>query len=395
MIERRISSRIHSDLLRKMIFLVGPRQCGKTTLALGQVQEFGGRYYNWDLDADRKLIRNSQLEAISGLWVFDELHKFSRWRNWLKGQYDAYFPDHKILVTGSARLDLYSRGGDSLQGRYLMYRLHPFTLSEVLGRTAPESLDAIPEMPAAGGQGAQEALTNLLRFGGFPEPFLSASEVEASRWRLSYGARLIHEDIRSLEQIREIDRLELLLDRLPVTIGSPISLNSLREDLEVSFDSVKNWLSIFERMYVSFRISPFGAPRIKAVKKEQKLYLWDWGVIENAGARLENLVAFHILRLSHWCEDLYGEKSELRYFRDVLGREVDFVLLRKGKPWIVVEVKSTEKNLTPGLKYFLERVKVPFAFQLCYEDGVDWVAKPINGCRTRIMSASAFLANLP
>jgi predicted AAA+ superfamily ATPase len=392
---RRIGPPVEADLKEKMVLVAGPRQCGKTTLAQGILRRWGGAYYNWDVDAHRKLLRHSQLDESAKLWVLDEVHKYRSWRNWIKGLYDLHHGSHSILVTGSARLDIYNRGGESLQGRYFLYRLHPFTLSELLGFAPRESIAALPAVPREPGPDASSALEDLLTLGGFPEPLFSASARRAARWRLGYGARLVREEIRSLENLRDLDRVELLYDRLPRTVGSVLSMNSLREDLQVAFESVRSWIDIFDRIYGTFRVPPFGAPRIKAVKKEQKLYLWDWPLVEAPGPRFENLLAFHLLRLVHWLEDVNGEKAELRYFRDTLGREVDFVLLRKSRPWMAVEAKLEDRPLDSSLKYLLERVKIPYAFQVSLLGTKDWRPPDINGARIRILPAARFLGNLP
>lgn len=393
-LERSIKPNVINDLKTKMVFLAGPRQCGKTTLSKEILREVSGQYYSWDIDFDRRIIRDQRLDEASTLWVFDELHKFRKWRNWLKGVYDFHHERHSILVTGSGKLAVYSHGGDSLQGRYYLHRLHPFTLSELLGYGEHDSVEMI--IPGRRAKKADaEALTDLFELGGFPEPLLSSSKREAARWRLSYGSRLVREDVRSLEFIRDIDRLELLYDRLPDVVGSPLSINSLRENLEVAFETVRHWLSVFENLYVCFRVPPFGAPRLKAVKKEQKLYLWDWSGIENEGYRFENLVAFHLLRYCHWCEDVAGEKIELRYFRDTVGHEVDFVLLRRKKPWIAIEVKLKDSKQDRNLKYLLERIAFKHAFQLTFSSQEDYRAPDINGCSLRIMPAASFLTGLP
>ena len=233
-----------------------------------------------------------------------------------------------------------------------------------------------------------------MTLGGFPEPLFSGSEQESARWRLSYGARLIREEVRTLERVLDLDKMELLLDRLPETVGSVLSINSLREDMEVAFETIKNWISIFEKLYAVFRVPPYGAPRIKAVKKEQKLYFWDWAKVEDESHRFENLVALHLLRFIHWQADVMGEKWDLRYFRDTVGHEVDFILLRKGKPWAAIEVKTSEQDLDSNLKYLLERVRFPHAFQISLKGEKDWAPKPINGCSIRILPATRFLTNL-
>lgn len=396
MIERRLNPIVLRDLAKKMVMIAGPRQCGKTTLAKEVAKETGktSRYYNWDINAHRKIILNGQLETDAYLWILDELHKYRHWKNFLKGLYDEHHEKHLFLITGSARLSAYSRGGDSLQGRYYLHRLHPFTFAEILGGKKDSAPDSILRCESSIPTSAIKTLNDLLTLGGFPEPFLSGSEKEANRWRLSYDSHLVREDVRDLESIQDLDKMELLLSQLPATVGSVLSINSLRENLEVAFETVRHWLLILENIYAVFRLPPFGAPRIKAVKKEQKLYFWDWGKVAEAGARLENLVAMHLLRFTHYQQDVQGENFELRYFRDVNGHEVDFILTRGGKPWCAVEVKHREQSIDKNLKYLLERVTIPHAFQVHLDGKKDWEPKKINGCRIRVLPATRFLGNL-
>jgi predicted AAA+ superfamily ATPase len=213
-------------------------------------------------------------------------------------------------VIGSARLDYYRKGGDSLQGRYHYYTLHPFSLCEV----DPEA--------------RRETVDGLLRFGGFPEPFLSASDQEHRRWQREHRERIVREDLRDLERVREVSLIELLLQHLPRCVGSPLSVKSLSELLEVAHESVERWLTVLQRLYVCFRIAPYGAPQIRAVKKEKKLYFWDWSEAPEGGPRFENLVACRLLKYCRWREDVEGHSMELRYLRDTDKREVDFVVLR-------------------------------------------------------------------
>lgn len=398
---RHLKSFILDDLSLKMVLISGPRQCGKTTFARELFKESETQYLNWDLPIDRKVLLASELDPKKKVWILDEIHKNRRWRNWLKGLYDGHghttvSPRHKILVTGSARLEFYSRGGDSLQGRYFGHRLHPFTLSEVVAVPVPD-WEELPHVSRRheSPSGLQEGLEALQKFSGFPEPFLGASERQAARWRMGYGTLLIREDIRDLEQVQDLARLELLYDRLPTTVGSTLSINNLREDIEVAHVTLAKWVLILEKVYSVFRISPFGPARIKAVKKEPKLYFWDWARVKDEGSRFENLVAVHLLRLTHWIEDTEGKKAELRYFRTVHGVEVDFVVLLEGKPWIAVEVKLDDRPLDSNLKFFLERVKVPYAFQICLKGNKDFAPSSINDCKVRVMPARDFLIGIP
>lgn len=333
--------------MSELVFLGGPRQVGKTTFSQSLLPRFRGdhpTYLNWDDPEHRSRILAKDWPPEEKLIVLDELHKYARWRNLIKGYYDTQKHNHTFLITGSARLDHYRKGEDSLLGRYHYYRLHPFSLPEV-------------------GFGS-EALTSLLKFGGFPEPFLKQSERTLRRWHLLRLHRVIREDLTDLERVREITLLEQLAKALPTKVGSPLSIKSLSEDLGTDFKTTLRWITILENLYFAYRIAPFGAPKIRAVKKEQKLYLWDWSQIPTPGARFENLVASHLLKYCHYQEDTEGHRMELRFLRDTDKREIDFVVLKDKEPIFAVECKTGEKNLSPHISYFAARTKIPQFYQV-------------------------------
>ena len=348
---RYIASGVAEDLGEKMVFVGGPRQVGKTTLALsllvdGDADESHPGYLNWDALEDRDNIMRGLLPPNQSLMVFDEVHKYAQWRNLLKGLYDKNRSRVSFLVTGSARLDYYRKGGDSLQGRYHYYRLHPFSAMEMDSRPSKSMLE------------------QLLRFGGFPEPLFKAEDRFHRRWLREHLARTAHEDLRDLEHVREVSMIDLLLAHLPECVGSPLSVNSLSHLLQVAHATVERWLTILERLYVCYRIPPFGAKRIRAVKKEKKLYFWDWSRIESPGVRFENMVAGQLQKYCHLIEDTEGRVMELRYIRDTDRREVDFVVLRDGQPEFAVECKSGERPTSPACRYFMERTDIPKFFQV-------------------------------
>ncbi len=342
-LNRYLESQVREDLRQKMVFVAGPRQVGKTTLAK-RILGLRHGYLNWDIAEDRERILKREL-PVSLLWVFDEIHKYRSWRNYLKGLYDAKPKKQQVLVTGSARLDLYRFGGDSLQGRYHLLRMHPLSVAELKIATEPD-------------------LRTLLNLSGFPEPFFSGSEVRAKRWSREYRSLIIREEITALERVRDLGQLELLVLRLPELVGSPLSLNALREDLQVSHKTVASWVQILERLYVIFRLSPFGTPKLRAVKKEQKHYHLDWSIVPGEGPRFENLVACHLLKWIHYQQDAYGRDLDLRYFRDVDLREVDFVVTENGKPLWFIECKSKDEGLHPALRYLHQRYQETKAYQI-------------------------------
>lgn len=340
---------VEEDLKLKMVFISGPRQVGKTTFAKSLLANdqtsCEQAYLNWDYPKDRKEILKQNLPTGAPIIILDEIHKYPKWKSLIKGFYDKHKETTKYLVTGSARLDVYRKGGDSLQGRYHHYHLHPLTLPEV-------------------NDYSHSSLEQLLTLGGFPEPFFSGKESQARRWRNEYADRLIREDIRDMQNIRDLSLLELLVDSLPAKVGSPLSIQSLREDLEVAHPTVARWLDILEKFYFSYRISPYGAPKIRAVKKEQKLYLWDWSRLENQGARFENFVASHLFKYCHYVQETTGHKMELRYVRDIDGRELDFIVLKDKKPIFAVEAKKSQSQIEPSLRYFQKRLKIPNFYQV-------------------------------
>lgn len=328
---RYLEKDIEKDIQKKMVFISGPRQVGKTTMAKSFIESKAG-YLNWDIAEDREDIILGRL-PLTDVWIFDELHKNKSWRQFLKGCYDSKSANQKIIVTGSARLDYYRYGGDSLQGRYFFWRLHPLSVAEL-------------------GISDQNGFDELLLLGGFPEQYFSGSQRDSRRWSREYRSRLIQEDLISVETVKDLGKLELLMLRLPDCVGSPLSINSLREDLNVNHKTVDAWLTILERLYGIFRLLPFGAPTIRAVKKEQKHYHYDWTLIKEPGIRFENLVAVHLLKWVHYIQDSEGRDIELRYFRDVDKREVDFIIVEDNNPLVAIECKNSKGGIHPSLKYF-------------------------------------------
>ncbi|VEN74771.1 conserved hypothetical protein [Candidatus Desulfarcum epimagneticum] len=370
---RYIEKNIVDDLKRKMVFVSGPRQAGKTTVARRLCEAAGcdikKRYMNWDAPDDREKIILETFPAGTGYLALDEIHKYSRWRQVVKGLYDKRGDELDILVTGSARLDYYRRGGDSLQGRYFFYRLFPLTYGEF--HSPPSSL-----------------LDDLMHYGGFPEPFVIQSEKETRRWSQDYRSRVVREDLTDLENIKDVSLVERLSIRLPALVGSPLSINSLREDLQVSHQSVSRWLIMLENLYFIFRVYPFGAPRIRAVKKEAKHYHSDWTAVREKGPRFENVVACHLLKWTCFIRDTEGRNMELRYFRDVDKREVDFVICEDEKPIHFVECKSRDKKPSRALVYLKQKFPAVKATQVLLSKDIDVKTRD----DIRVCSAHLFLS---
>jgi predicted AAA+ superfamily ATPase len=353
-----------------MVFIGGPRQVGKTTLSknLCHGQFENGQYFNWDNDEDRYAILHKQWQANSPLIIFDELHKYPRWKRWIKGVYDTRPLEQEYLVTGSARLDVYRRGGDSLMGRYHYWRLHPLTIDE------------LPK-----GMSVQDGYHRLLTLGGFPEPFLLNDEREARRWRRERFDRILREDVRDLQMIRHLQILSLFVDALRERVGGMITLSNLAGDLQISPKTAKDWLSLIERMYVAFPIYPLVKQIPRAIQKPPKVYFYDNAdTKEEPGIRLENLVATTLLKRLHFIEDYHGYTCSLHYIRDKDGREVDFVTVINNKIVDLIEVKNSDTTISSSLKYYSEKLKPERTVQLVgdlkrsYHQDHIWVTSPAD-----------------
>lgn len=387
---RYIFDNIVEDLDKKMVFIGGPRQVGKTTLTkeIAEKKFKNSQYFNWDKKEHRERILKELFDQDAEIIIFDELHKYSEWKNYIKGVFDVDKDKYKILVTGSARLDIYKKGGDSLMGRYHYYRLHPFSVAEALGIKNKIKVESSLVFPIITEQ-AKEVFTDLLNFGGFPEPFISKNNKTLKRWQRQRTDKIVREDIRDIEIIRHLAKLELLVTILPSKVGSTFSMNSIKEDLQTSYNTVADWVEILERFYYLYRLYPFTSTAIKSLRKETKVYLWDWSEVKEPGGRLENMIASHLLKFINFIEDTQGYRLDLRYLRDIEGKEVDFLVVVDGRPWFAVEVKSQETNISKNLRYFSEKLKIPFAFQLTTMNNVDVEREGV-----RLMSVEKFLAGL-
>lgn len=388
-----------------MVFLSGPRQIGKTTLAKEIARGFKNRsYMNWDILKHKKQIladpgffqNMNRQDASMPLVVFDEIHKYRQWKNYLKGIYDEFSQDYKFLVSGSGRLDLYRKGGDSLAGRYFQFHLLPFTVAELSGkqRDFQDFMEApLQCFSASHNKQACNAWDTLFHLGGFPEPFVKGTRTFYAKWINSYMSQVLREDIRSLFDIKHVDQVEILFSLLPSKVGSPLSVNNLSADLQASHGSVKSWLRILEVFYLAFRISPWSRKISRAILKEQKLYLFHYAEAAHPAARFENMVAMELLRaVLNWNEHGYGRFS-LHYVRTKEKEEVDFLIADKNVPFLLVETKLSDDALSKSLTKFQNILDIP-AVQLVNKNGVLKVIKN-NGNKILVTTAYSWLCLLP
>jgi len=363
---------------KSMIFLIGPRQVGKTTLSKIISRNFTNNlYFNWDIPQDKtRLVENptffqeiKRRDTSIPLIIFDEIHKYKDWKNYLKGVYDQYHESYQFLVSGSGRLDIYQKGGDSLAGRYFLFHLWPFTMSElgIRNLTIDDFLANPLQISMENSETLKEKWVRLSKLSGFPEPYLANRMVTYRRWSNTYAQQLIREDIRDLTGIKSVGDMETLYFLLPSKVGSPLSIPSLTTDLKVSYNSVRGWLAVFERFFLIFSIPPWTERIARAIQKERKIYLWDVPRIEDPAARFENMVAMELWRaVTNWNDLGYGQFT-LHFIKNKEQQEVDFLIANRHKPVVVIEAKISETQPSSPLKKFQKALSIP-AVQLIEED---------------------------
>jgi predicted AAA+ superfamily ATPase len=364
----RLYSTILADHLRRyrqMALVSGPRQVGKTTTC----RAISDAYLNWDNADDRRqmllgpaaLAARLELDRLRKkppVAVLDELHKYSKWKTLLKGLFDTYGDRIRLIVTGSSRLDVFRRGGDSLMGRYLLYRMHPLSVGEVLRTNLPtKEIQAPREIPA-------DDWNALLEHGGFPEPFYRREPRFTRRWRSLRQEQLSREDLREVARVTDLGTMETLMQLLGERSSQQLIYSNLATEIQVSVDTVRRWVDLLARLHYGFLVRPWFRNVAKALRREPKWFLRDWSGIADEGARAETLVACHLLKTVEGWTDLGFGDFELRYLRDKQKREVDFLVVRDRQPWFLVEVKSGDRNLSTSLGYFQEQTKAVHAFQV-------------------------------
>lgn len=328
------TSQITQDLKKKIVILTGPRQVGKTTLSRSLISSH--QYLNYDFYDDRVRILKNDWDRSKELIILDEVHKKKNWKSWIKGIFDTQARPPYYLITGSAKLDVVKKTGDSLAGRFYQHRLHPFDLKELKGQFPSNVI-----------------FEKLMNRGGFPEPFLASSPEEVDRWRRTHLNMILRQDLADLESVRNIHGIETLMLLLRERVGSGVSFASLARDLEVDPKTVKNWIRILEELYVIFVVSPYTTKISRSILKEPKIYFYDNGqLIGDQGAKFENLVACALLKELQSLEDLKGKTVALNYLRNKEKKEVDFIVSIDRRPTHLIEVKWNDQQISPALIHF-------------------------------------------
>lgn len=347
---RKQKQAILQDLAKKMVFLVGPRQVGKTWLAKDIGLSFEKTVYlNYDNLEDQKIIKEVAWLESTQLLILDELHKMPDWKNYLKGIYDTKSESLSILVTGGARLDIIKQIGDSLAGRFYLHRLLPFSPAEFISSDLHCDLE------------------KLIARGGYPEPYLAESDIEANRWRMHYMDSLLRTDAFDYNQITNIKSMQLVFQLLQERVGSPISYQSIAEDAKISPHTVKKYIEILEALYIIFCVTPFSKNIARSLVKQPKIYFFDNGLVKGGvGEKLENFLAICLLKHTYANIDSQGENCALHYLRTKDGQEIDFALVKENKIEKIIEVKQANNTISPPLQAFHKKYQLP-AIQLIKE----------------------------
>lgn len=389
-------ARYHLENDRQMLFFSGPRQVGKTTLC----EDFQDVYYNWDNLSARTLILKGEDAVAEDIGLaapqtrlpvvaFDELHHFSKWKQFLKGFFDLYGQKARVFVTGSARLDVYKKVGDSLMGRYYPYRMHPFSVGELIRTTLPTE-DVVHELA----QLPENDWNRLYEYGGFPEPFCKADKLQLRRWQRLRFEQLMRGDVPKDTEIRGLDQLEAMARILSQRSGEMLVYSSLGAEVQVNEVTIRSWVSILQSFFFGFRVTPWSKDIANSLRKTPKWYLRDWSGISDRGKRHETMLACHLLKSVDFWTDLGLGEYELHYIRTKQKKEVDFLVSKDGLPWMLIECKSQNRKLSPVLKEFQSKLNVPYALQVVFDaqyERIDCFAYPHEAI---IVPARSFLTQL-
>lgn len=364
----------HFSKYEQMAFLCGPRQVGKTTISKQcEAETTIFKHLNWDNFSDRTNILAGDEQIVSGLPIhallpkkplltLDEIHKYQHWKTFLKGFIDTYKGELQVLVTGSAKLNVFRRGGDSLLGRYFLYRVHPLSIAELTRTILPQSPCSLPSKIQ------NDVFAALIEFGGFPEPFLKAEKQFYRRWQRLKQQQMMKEDIRDLSRVQELAQLDVLAAVLQHQVGQLTSFSNLAKKIRVSDQTIRRWIQILESLYYCFTIRPWSKNVPRSLLKEPKIYLWDWSQVPDTGMKIENFVASHLLKAIHFWNDMGFGEYELYFVRDKEQREIDFLITEEQKPWILIEVKSSGKiPISKHLHTFFLQLKPQHAFQIVFD----------------------------
>lgn len=354
----------------RMAFISGPRQVGKTTCCCNKAN----RCLDWD-DPDGRadiLAGPAHVAERAGLdtpiaskpvFLFDGLHRHVEWKEFVTGFVDAYSDRARAIVTG-IHMDSYPLGSDDGQmSRRFVCDMHPYSVAEAITQDLPDP-NRVVRQPVPIDDASFDALWN---HGGYPEPFLKRNLCFSRDWRLLRQKQLVREDIRNAAQIQHLDQLDSLAHMLTRMSAQQLVYSDLSIQVRVSIDTIRRWIAYLCQFHFGFVLRPWTQSVPRSLRKEPKWFLRDWAAIEDPGSRAETFVACHLLKAVDGWSNLGFGNFGLHYLRDKEKREVDFLVVRDERPWLLVEVRHGDGGLSPALRRFQELLGVPFAMQVVLE----------------------------
>ena len=382
MIPRLMEETVYNKItsLHKVIILLGARQVGKTTLlrALEARMARTGksiRYLNCDLEEERQAINTTsrtlldRLVAGKDAILVDEVQRLDNPGLTLKILVDLY-PELIILVTGSSSFELRNRMSDALTGRYIDFRLYPFSLREVL--QASGVLDDLALRKPT----ADALLSDVLRYGLYPEIYLEANPSTKQLLLLSKLVEsYLFKDILAFQRVRYSQTIIDLARALAYQIGNEVNENELANRLKIDRKTVVNYIDILEKSFVVMRLPPFSRNPRREIGRQSKIYFLDLG-LRNAligdfndlslrpdrGALWENFLI--IERLKTFLNQ--GMSVQSRFWRAYGGAEVDYIEESGAGKIQAYEFKFASSTATRGAASFTKSYAVDV--QLIYQD---------------------------
>lgn len=361
----------HLESHQQMVILEGPRASGKTCL-LDAVKESVGDFVilDWCISADRELILAgpekiySKINHASQLPIvaFDNLYLYKEWKNLLKGYYDVLSGRCKLIIIMAEKTDVYRTGQDSMMGRYFSYHIHPYSVAELCGRS-DFTKEYVPPQKLS-----EEVWNNLFVYGGFPEVFNKSKKAFHATWQNNFRNSIIKHDIRELSKINNSQLLDLLSQILIQSVGEPLNFSRIARNMQSTTPSVQSWYQLLLDHYYGFMILPWSKDIKRTIRKAPKFYLYDWSQHSDTRLRIENLVACHLKKFVEFFTDIGLGNYSLHYIRDKEHRGVDFLVAKDDKPWMIIDVKKSNKmKINSFLLYFYKQLDVQHTFQLVFD----------------------------
>lgn len=334
MIKRIIKDNILKHAFRGQVLIIqGPRQVGKTTLALELVKDLKSkgpsRIFNCDDPDHRELLENKGLEALKNtigqakIVFIDEGQKLSTIGQTLKLLADHYKKTVQVIVTGSSAINLLDRTQEALTGRKKVYTLYPISLEE-----------------AAGGDIGRSKLENLLVFGNYPHVVTARKKEDKIGSLKELKTSYLYRDVFDFQGMKNADVFMNLVKALAYQVGSEVSYTELANLLRINRATVDRYIHILEQSFIVFRLPVFTRNKRRELSKLRKIYFYDTGIRnaiinnfssfdtrDDSGALWENFMVVERMKYREY----HRIETNQYFWRTYDGSEVDLVEEREGR----------------------------------------------------------------